>query len=203
MPGLALFAEEYKYWRDTYAQAQKNNDEIVSAVGARLADEMQQASRTRAEMEVIAGKAAMVVASFELPTWYDRVTKYLAWSRMWRQVGENIMNPGDGKTTALLTDWTPETTAVPSIFIEQASSERRCGLQVIPGLFRHLFQLDPPENETIWLEGSDVFIEAKSPAIPADLTRSMHEDNGTSFPIREYVTTWPHLKSDVWQTYVD
>jgi len=201
MPHLSLFPEELKYWRDAHDQAVKDSDPIIQAVAVRLREEMRGASRNAVNIHMAAGDGIRRVKGTGVAEWYNRTTKYLAWSRMWRGMMADMVA---ADALSLSPNWVPGTdAALPEILVEQGSAEPNCGIQIVPGKFLRLFGVDAPEEPSAWLENSDVFVQTTRPAVPGINLDAQYREQNAVFPAEEYITARPFLKSEVWQSYVD
>jgi hypothetical protein len=195
MPGRGLLPREQKFWDKAEETAKAGNDILAREVAWRLSTEMGIASNSELQIYGLLATGRRPDPA-DLIEWYNRTTNYLAYSRMWRQIGTDLLKP---EQVRLLQDWEPTSEEQNSIIVEQTNDEPRCGIQVVPGLFRRLFEVEPPQNETIWLEGQDIFVQAITPAESGVLLTARYEEGGETFPASEFVTARPFLKAEVWQ----
>jgi len=209
MPHMSLFPAELKYWRDAHDQAVKNGDRTVESVANRLTQEMRYASRQALQIRQFAERGAAINRDGVID-WYERTTKFLAWSRLWREMmADSMPSPETGTekpSTVLWEGWEPDPSAeeLPQIIVEQGDAEPQCGIQAAPRIFSRLFDVEPPEEAgTTWLEGQDVFVRTMSPAEPGLILAAKYQVRGDEFPAQAFITARPILKSAVWQSYID
>lgn len=214
LPNLGLLTGEFKYWRDAHDTAEREGDELVSAIAKAVKDRLRETSRIGMRL-VQQTEKGTPRNSVEVATWYTTGISYLAFSRMWREMSSGICIVPSGVDEVEATDLEPKHSMVLSDMEDPRGmpvivadfgfrAPRSCALHMQPQTYTDLYGSEAPRDENRWLEGESVFIEVASPARPSSLVEQVtQQSRGVAFPIGEYVTVEAHLKSDVWQTYLD